>query len=208
MLKNLMPKTAPFFELLEEQNATLRRIAELTVSLFCDAGRRDELMEAIAKAENDGDLTERKIMRHLSQSFVTPIDREDILRICQTQEGCIDCLQHIAMRLTTFNLVEPLFPARQIIEKIKAMLDLTEQTLKGLRQRRDSHKTRSFHALREECDLLLTVGMGELLDSCESQDVGIGTVIKWVQIYDRLENALSSITDFSESLEEAVMKNV
>ena len=91
MFAALLPKSAPFFAMLQEQNGLLRRMAGLLVEMLEDPSKMDDVHKEIAFLEEEADLLHTRIIRALSQTFITPIDREDILRINQEQEEAMDC---------------------------------------------------------------------------------------------------------------------
>lgn len=209
MFPALLPKSAPFFSMLSEQNDLLRRMAALLVNMLEDVSNMDNVHKEIAFLEEEADLLHSKIIRALSQTFITPIDREDILRINQEQEECMDCLHSLSTRLHIFEFASIRFPALQMARTIYSMLDLTNQMLQGLANRRDCHKTRVFRALRSECDMVLAVGLAELMD--EHQELtskALMRVLKWSQAYERMNILLEQVNALAETIEEAVLKNV
>ena len=209
MFPALLPKSAPFFAMLEEQNGLLRRMAGMLVEMLEDVSRMDAIHKEIAFQEESADVLHGKIIRALSQNFITPIDREDILRINQEQEECMDCLHSLSTRLHIFEFTRIRFPALQMVRTIGSMIDLTRLMLEGLANRRDCHKTRAFRNLRGECDMLLAVGLAELMD--EHQELSPSTimqVLKWSQAYERMGILLEQVNALAETLEEAVLKNV
>ena len=208
MFAALLPKSAPFFEMLFAQNALLCQVAEQNVRLFGNLENRYYAYKSIAEIEHEADTLYRKISRALSATFITPIDREDILRISQGQEECIDRFQSLAARITSYNIPDMLFPAQRTAAMLKDMLILTTEMLHGLHKRHDCHKSRVFRNLREECDSLVAVGLAELMEESDLNSSSLPSVLKWMQIYDGLELVLRQVTDLSEHIEEAVMKNV
>ena len=195
--------------MLEEQNGLLRRMAGMLVEMLEDVSRMDAIHKEIAFQEESADVLHGKIIRALSQTFITPIDREDILRINQEQEECMDCLHSLSTRLHIFEFTRIRFPALQMVRTIGSMIDLTRLMLEGLANRRDCHKTRAFRNLRGECDMLLAVGLAELMD--EHQELSPSTimqVLKWGQAYERMGILLEQVNALAETLEEAVLKNV
>ncbi|MBQ3059067.1 MAG: DUF47 family protein [Desulfovibrio sp.] len=209
MFAALLPKSAPFFEMLEEQNSLLRRMAELLAEMLEEHGRKDDVHKEIAIIEDRADYLHSRIIRALSQTFITPIDREDILRINQEQEEAMDCLQTLSTRLHIFEFSRTRFPARQLARTVVNMVDLTTLMLQGLACRKDCHKTRAFRTLRGECDMLLAVGLAEVMDVQQeiTPDV-LMLVIKWSQIYERMGGLVDQIVHLAETIEEAVLKNV
>jgi uncharacterized protein Yka (UPF0111/DUF47 family) len=209
MLAALLPKSAPFFAMLQEQNDYLRRMSELLVEMLEDVTAKNRVHKAISLLEDEADKLHSKILRALSQTFITPIDREDILRINQEQEEAMDCLHRLSTRLHIFEFSRTRFPALQMARTINAMLELTLLMLEGLAKRRDCHKTRAFRALRAECDMLLVTGLAELMD--EKQEITpsmIMQILKWSQTYDRISMLLERVNSLAETIEEAVLKNV
>ncbi len=208
MFAALLPKSAPFFEMLMTQNALLREAAEESIRLFSETDNRYLSYKRIAELENEADVLYRRIARSLSATFITPIDREDILRISQGQEECLDHFQSLAARLTSYDMPNMLFPAQRTVMIIYKMVGLGTDMLRGLTKRRDAHKTRAFRNMREECDSLLAVGLAEVMDESEKNVASLPSVLKWMQIYGDLEHLLRQVTELSECIEEAVMKNV
>lgn len=209
MFAALLPKSAPFFAMLQEQNSLLRRMAVLLVEMLEDVANMDYVHKEIAFLEEEADQLHSRIIRALSQTFITPIDREDILRINQEQEESMDCLHSLSTRLHIFEFSRIRFPALQMARTMSAMLDLTRLMLEGLAHRRDCHKTRAFRTLRGECDMLLAVGLAELMD--EQQEITpalIMQILKWSQAYERMSILLEQVNSLAETIEEAVLKNV
>jgi uncharacterized protein Yka (UPF0111/DUF47 family) len=208
MFEKLLPKSAPFFELLLKQNDLLLNTATHLEQSFIDLSAMDEEYKTIALLEEEADAIHARITRELSQTFITPIDREDILRINQAQEDCIDNLQHLTTRMHVYAFERIRFPALKLTETMRKMLELTRIMLTGLSKKQDAHRTRAFRALRSDCDMLLSVGLAELYDRAEAHEESILEVIKWTRAYDRLEQTVEQVVKLAEAIEEAVLKNV
>lgn len=209
MFAALLPKSAPFFEMLHEQNDLLRQMVALLIQMLEDQGCKDEVHKEIALIEDKADRLHTRIIRDLSQTFITPIDREDILRINLEQEEAMDCLQTLSTRLHIFEFSRTRFPALQLARTVESMVDLTRIMLEGLSRREDCHKTRAFRSLRGECDMLLAVGLAEVMDAQqELSPAGLLLIIKWSQIYERMGVLVDQIIHLAETIEEAVLKNV
>lgn len=208
MFKSLLPKGAPFFELLLRQNAILCSMTAATVSLLKDLDDRDTLYREITRLEEEGDALQLAITRHISLTFITPIDREDILRINMDQEEAMDLIYDMVNRLHIFALSRLRFPMLRTAGKLDEMARLTGVMLKGLSERRDSHSTKEFRSLQDECDMLLSMGLVELYDIENPSPTDILEIMKWSRVYDRLELTMRQIVMLAETIEEAVLKNV
>lgn len=209
MFASLLPKSAPFFEMLMEQNTLLRHMMHHLVGMMENLASVDYAHKQISLLEEQGDVLHVKIIRDLTQTFITPIDREDILRINQMQEETMDCAHTLTTRLHIFEFEKMRFPMMKMARNISAMLDLTQIMLDGLAHRKDCHKTHDFRSLRDECDMLLAVGLAELMDTQgEITPSLIMDMLKWSQAYDRISTLLETVNSLAETIEEAVLKNV
>lgn len=208
MFTALLPRGVPFFELLLQQNGLLCTAAAGLVTLLEDQTVIDDSHRAISLLEEEADALYISIIRHLSQTFITPIDREDILHINKAQEEAIDLIQNITMRIHIFEFSRVRFPMLKLAETLHSMTLLTNSMLKGLSRKKDSHDTKKFRSLRNECETLLSVGLMELFDKEGPTPGDMLQIIKWSQAYDRLELAVERVVQLAETIEEAVLKNV
>lgn len=208
MFSSLLPKGAPFFELLLEQGTYLCDMASTLVEFFENDDDKDEVLHKITQLESKADKIRIAVSRHLSLTFITPIDREDIIRINQAQEESVDLLRNVANRLFIAELSTTRFPMRRLAHALEEMVSLTKVMLKGLSEKKDMHCTQAFLALRDECEMLLSMGITELYDVEEYNLEIIVDIVKSSQIYDRMELAVEQVVDLAEVIEEAVLKNV
>ena len=207
MFHFLLPKGAPFFELLIRQNDILCTVAASLTRLLEEHGDADKPHREIALLEEQADALYLTLIRHLSQTFITPIDREDILHINKAQEDAIDLIQNMANRLYIFEFRRIRFPMRRLAATLEGMAGLTGSMLKGLSRKKDSHDTKAFRSLREESEMLLSMGLAELYDLPDPTMEGLLDIHKWSQAYDRMELAIARVTELAEAIEEAVLKN-
>jgi len=208
MFNSLLPKGAPFFELLLQQNQILCLVAGELEEFLERLESENKPHETITALEDEADQIYLVVNKHLSQSFLTPIDREDILHINEAQEGAIDLFKNLSNRMYILGFREVRFPMLQLARTVKKMVLLTRSMLTGLSEKRDSHNTREFRALRTECEMLLSTGMAELYDLEKATPEAVLDVVKWSRAYDRMEKLIHSVVDVVESVEEAVLKNV
>ena len=207
MFNSLLPQSAPFFKLLLEQNQILRTVAAAVVEILEHNNALDKQHREVATLEARADNLHMTISRHLSQTFITPIDREDILHINKAQEEAIDQLHNMANRLYIFEFSKIRFPMLRLARTLLNMVELTGSMLQGLSKRSDSHNTREFRTLRNESEMLLSMGLGELHDLSDPTPANILEVLKWSQAYDRMELAVEQVVELAEAIEEAVLKN-
>ncbi len=208
MFTALLPKGAPFFELLLQQNRFLCAMSGELVAIFEGKPNDEQLRQKIATLEADADRIHLTITRHLSQTFITPIDREDILHINKAQEEVIDLYDNLSNRFHLLELTSIPFPMLQLARTLDKMAPLIGAMLEGLSQKKDSHNTRQFLALRSECEMLLRMGIRELYDLEKPDAEAVLSIVKWTRGYDRIEQIVDQMVTLFEAIEEAVLKNV
>lgn len=208
MITALLPKGAPFFELLLQQNALLCEAATKVEAIFEGHADADRYRQEITSLEDEADHVYLSITRHLSQTFITPIDREDILHINKAQESAIDLFHNLSNRFYLLELRHVRFPMVQLARIIKSMVLLTRSMLEGLAQKRDSHNTKEFQYLCGECEMLLSMGIRELYDLDKPSVEIVLDLLKWTRAYDRIEAVVNQMVELAETIEEAVLKNV
>jgi len=210
MFKSLLPKEAPFFSLLLQQNDVLCSMAATLVEIVERTTEdKEKWHKKMTSLEGEADVIHVTIIRHLSQTFITPIDREDILRINKAQEEAVDLLHNLGNRLQILDFDRIRFPMVQLSRTLLKMTVLTKSMLTGLSEKRDSHNTKEFYTLRDECEMLMSMGLGELFDAANtSTPANFINVLKWSRAYDRMEIVVNQIVDLTEVIEEAVVKNV
>ena len=208
MVFTLFPKSIRFFDLLIQQNEILKDVASELSKLFSDFATIDENYKRITIKEEKGDELCREIARQLSGSFITPIDREDIYRINLAQEDSINFLKSIATRTHVSGFSRIRFPAMKMTQNISLMAATTGRLISALQGKEDvGTLVRESKDLKLECEMLLSTGLSELQDGMITEISGVVEIIKWIQIYDRIEQVIERIDDLVDAIEEVVLKN-
>jgi uncharacterized protein Yka (UPF0111/DUF47 family) len=193
--------------MLIEQSRLLQEVAG-DLELIFDDFANVAAFKGINGKEDEADALCREISRQLSQTFITPIDREDIYRIQQIQEDSINILKNIAVRAKTSSLARSRFPARKLVAHASVMAKATGKMIEAVKDGQEvSHLVRQIHSLKGECEMLLGTGLAELNDMEVADFKSVVDIIKWVQIYDRIELVIGRIDDLSDAIEEVVLKN-
>jgi uncharacterized protein Yka (UPF0111/DUF47 family) len=208
MAFSIFPKNIHFFELLKRQNDILRESSLQLSRIVDDCSCVDAACKTVTLIESDADELCREIARLLSQTFITPIDREDIYRLNLTQEDAINLIKSIASRMRLYGFEYIRFPARKMAHKILSMVALTGEMLCCLESKRDvSAQLHKIKELKIECEMLFSTGLAELHDVESGDTREVIDIMRWTQVYDRFEMAFERIDDLADAIEEVVLKN-
>ena len=208
MVFSLFPKSIQFFTMLNRQNTLLVEAARLLSAILESIGDSQESFNRVNALEAEADAVSREIAHQLSQTFITPIDREDIYELNLIQEDAINLIKALStrIRLYSFSLIR--FPARKMVQNLMQMTEISGTMLECLREKKSvaSH-VRAVKGLKDECEMLLGTGLFELLDVELEDFKAVVDIMKWRQIYDRIEMAFERVDDLSDTIEEVVLKN-
>jgi uncharacterized protein Yka (UPF0111/DUF47 family) len=95
-----------------------------------------------------------------------------------------------------------------MIRNVNKMAAYTGEMIKALRAKQEvGALVREIKNLKGECEMLLSTGLSELQDVEVTEFKGVVDIIKWIQVYDRIEQVIERVDDLSDAIEEVVLKN-
>ncbi len=203
-LSALVPKEEKFFDLFEQQAAKvvagahlLRDLVESYVDVESKAARLKEV-------EHDGDLIIHEIMDKLNRSFITPIERDDIRALAQFLDDVLDDVEGVGARLVMFGVKKPTAACQELVRIICRAAEEIEKAVKNLK---DLQNLGVFlvevSRLENQADHITREQIGKLFR--EEQD--LRELIRWKEIYQRLENCADRCEDVGNIIEDIVVKN-
>jgi uncharacterized protein len=205
---SLFPKSAKFFELFREQNRIIVNAATVLHKMAEEYEGCEIQCQVINMLEADGDVINRTIRRELSTTFITPIDREDIHEINSSQETILNHIQAVSNRIGVYGVSRIMFPAKKMIADVKEMVTGIGVMLGKLGSGQEvSDTVAQLQHMKKECEMLLLSGLGELYESEAFEPADILEVIKWTQIYDRIDKLFNRTWQLTKSIEGIVLKN-
>ncbi len=203
----LLPRDEKFFDLFSTVANVSVEAAKLQVDLLkADAVRRRAIVDAIKRLEHQADQVTHEVVTRLDRVFITPLDREDIHLLASRLDDVVDLIDGTASRVQMYQAGEA--PPGAIL-MADVVLRATQQLLvavAGLERNKDRvvlDACAQVKRLEEEGDSVYHEWVARLFDG--SPDALI--VIKWKEIYDKLEKTLDIIEDAANVLESISIKH-
>jgi uncharacterized protein len=193
-----------FFDLFERAGENIERAAQLLDEMLEEYPERRGLARDILACERDGDQITHEIIRRLNQTFVTPIDREDILQLASALDDIVDFTEEVADYLGLYRIEAPMIQAQRLAGVLRSATTQIAQSISMIRGFKDiSEHTVEVHRLENEADRIVREAIASLFE------VGIDpmVVIRWKDIFERLESAIDSTERAAFILEGIVIKN-
>ena len=200
----IAPRDREFFDLFEEAGGNILRAAGLLEEMLRDFPERNELARDILICEQDGDRITHDIIQRLNQTFVTPIDREDIYELASALDDVVDYTEEVADYLGLYKIEAPMEQAQALATVLHACGRQIEQAMPRLRGFKDiSHYTVEINRLENDGDRITREAIASLFDN----GIDPMVVIRWKDIFERLEEAIDATERVANILEGIVIKN-
>lgn len=200
----LVPSERVYFELFEEAGHNVLRSAELLDELLSDYPDSKELAAEIKACENEGDRITHNIIDRLNHTSVTPIDREDILALASALDDTVDYTEEVADYLGLYRIEAPMEQSLRLAGVLHAAAREIAEAIPQLRGFRDiSRHTVEINRLENEGDQITRGAVASLFDT----GVDPMVVIRWKDLYERLEEAIDAAERVAHIMEGITIKN-
>jgi predicted phosphate transport protein (TIGR00153 family) len=198
------PRDREFFDLFEEASANILRGADLLDRMLRNYPETKELAREILLCEQEGDRITHDIVNRLNQTFVTPIDREDILELASTLDDIIDLTEEVADYLGLYKVEAPMEQAQRLAHILMQACRQIAEAMPRMRDFKDiSHYTVEIHRLENEGDRVTREAIASLFDT----GIDPMVVIRWKDLFERLEDAVDATERVANTLSGIVIKN-
>jgi uncharacterized protein len=198
------PKEREFFDLFEEAGGNIVRAAELLERMIHQWPEHEELARDILVCEQEGDRITHDIIHRLNQTFVTPIDREDILQLASALDDIVDFTEEVADFMGLYRIEAPMEQAQKMATTLLHACRAVAGAIPRLRTLSDIHHyTVEINRLENDGDRLLREALASLFE----QGIDPMMVIRWKDIFERLEDAVDATEKVANILEGIVIKN-
>ncbi|HEX5726535.1 MAG TPA: DUF47 family protein [Longimicrobiaceae bacterium] len=200
----LIPRDERFFPMFGELAQILTGCAQRLAALMAEPHRLAELAGEIKELEHRADQVTHEVIVRIDRSFVTPLDREDIHLLASRLDDVIDLLDGCARRVQMFHITETRPHAVQLADVIaRAAAEIEHSVVNLKKPKAILARAGVLKKLEEEGDFVYAEAMGALFQgSPEPLDV-----IRWKEMYDKLEDAVDLCDDVSNVLESIALKN-
>jgi predicted phosphate transport protein (TIGR00153 family) len=200
----LIGRDQEYFRLFEEASKNNVRAAELLHQMLSSYPESAGTAREILACEHEGDRITHDLVQRLNQTFVTPIEREDILALASALDDVVDLIEESADYLGLYRIEAPMDQAIGLAHILEQACQALDRAMPLLRDFRDmSEHTVEVHRLENEGDRATREAIAALF----ARGIDPITVIRWKDIYERIEGAIDSTERVALLVEGIVIKN-
>jgi len=144
----LLPRDESFFELFEQQAAVLRECLAILAAMRETDAVDPYWATAMQAIEQRGDQLTSSIIRKAEQTFITPLDREDILALAVAVDDVLDFIEEFTIKLVDYRL-----PPDEALKTFFEFVSLAvTYTADGIVRLRDLRSLEEVRAQMKECE--------------------------------------------------------
>ena len=202
----LIPKEEGFFDLFEELVNKIEEGGELFLDLVEHYEYSDQKIAKLKKLENEADVITRNTYEKMHKTFLTPIDREDIYDLVNKMDSILDMVEASAARMSLYKVK---VPAREIIDQARILnkaIKKVKYIVYAMRNMKNAKMILDtcveIHTLENEGDIVMRMTISRLFE-CEKDPIEL---IKWKEIFERIEESIDICEDVSNIVEGIVLK--
>lgn len=201
----LIPREEAFFELFKKAAHNMIEGSRLLAAMMKDLRSPIEQAKRIKEVEHVGDGITHEIVLRLNQTFITPIDREDIHDLASALDDILDVAEAIADRFALYKVTKPTEMAVKLAEILYQASVAVGQGVDRLGMAHPDIKECSVqvNSLENEADRVSRDAISELFDK-ETDPIA---VIKWKEIYEGFEAGTDRCEDVANILERISLKH-
>lgn len=198
----LKPQNERFFNYFEDSSEAICEAAHILKAFFENHGDPAMNLDRINEVEHHGDKIFLKTIERINSSFITPFDREDILKLAQELNRVLDHIQGTMEKVVIYKAGQP--KEKYVLDLVNVLEEAAEEIKTAvvcLRDIRANHKDiiescEKIRAFEHDGDNLYRAGIARLFEKTEN----VIEIIKWKEIYEHLETTL----DYCESVSNVI----
>lgn len=202
---SLLPKEEQYFSLFSQMTSYIYDAARALVEMLNDKdGDQNEHLKRIKAIEHECDDLTHSISTRLNKSFITPFDREDIYTLSGALDDIVDLIDDAARAMVMYHVQESTPYARSFADVIQRMaVELHEIVSMLSKPNGMTARLVELHRLENEGDEIYYKAIAELFRSSPDPL----NVIKWKDIYEKLEAAVDRCENVANIIESVIIKH-
>jgi predicted phosphate transport protein (TIGR00153 family) len=207
MFGRLMPKEGRFFDLFNEHAGLVLQGAIELNAFFDDMGHREAHAQNVNSLEKKADKVTHETIQLLHQTFVTPLDRDDIHKLISSMDDILDLMEDVAECVVLYDVREVTDAARKLAE-IGVNCAEKVKTAVGMLANLDNSQAilrlcNEIDQLESEADRVMRSAMSKLFrDEPDTRQL-----IKLKAVYELLESITDCCEDVANVIEGIVLEN-
>lgn len=193
-----------FFDAFEALAATARDASQLLDRMLAEHPDALHLAKEIRDLEHAGDSIAHGLISRLNATSSPPIDRGDVLQLTSALDDMLDLTEEVADLFVLYRIEAPMAQAQELAHILMLACREIADAVPRLRSFADLNvHTVEVNRLENAGDRVSREAVASLFD----RGIDPMVVIRWKDVFERLEDAIDSTERAANLLEGIVLKN-
>jgi predicted phosphate transport protein (TIGR00153 family) len=198
-----------FWLAFKEHSRRSHRAAEILVEMLENLDRAQELAQQISDLEHEGDRITHDIVHALHQTWITPLDREEIHGLISRLDDVLDFIEAASERVALYEIKTVRAEAIDIAKVLARSCRDIQKAMDLLQNLKDAQPVLDLcmHINRHEheADQIFRRALARLFNDKERNDPL--EVMKWRDILEAIETATDRCEDVANIVEGIVLEH-
>ena len=203
----LLGQKTEFYDLLDRHGDNILRMCEHFAQTLADYTNLEVRQAALKDLEHEGDRITHELFSSMHATFVTPLDKDDIAALAGGLDDIADYVDAAGDRFLMYRIDAPTPEAREMATLLLAAARVVVSTVHELRKmgNRDGffRAFREIHDLENQSDAVYRRALSSLFNTPGVDPI---VVLKWREIYERIEMAVDKCEDVANVVESVILK--
>jgi len=202
----MIPKEEKFFDLFFELAIKIEEAGELFLDMVEHYEYSEPKIAKLKELEQEADVITHRTYEKMHKTFLTPIDREDIYALVNKMDSILDMIEASAARMSLYKVK---VPAKEIIDQAKILNKAIKKVKYIVHAMKNMKNAKmildacvEINTLENEGDIVMRMTMTRLFE----QEKDPIELIKWKEIFERIEEAIDVCEDVANVVEGIVLK--
>jgi len=203
----IIPKEEKFFDLFYELATKIEEGGELFLDMVEHYEYSEPKIVKLKELEHEADVITHRTYEKMHKTFLTPIDREDIYALVNKMDSILDMIVASAARMSLYKVK---IPAKEIIDQSKILNEAIKKVKYIVHAMKNMKNAKmiidacvEINTLENEGDIVMRMTMTRLFE----QEKDPIELIKWKEIFERIEEAIDVCEDVANIVEGIVLKH-
>jgi predicted phosphate transport protein (TIGR00153 family) len=203
----MIPREQKFFDLFDELATKIEEGGELFLDMVEHYEYSEPKIVKLKELENEADVITHKTYEKMHKTFLTPIDREDISALVNKMDSILDMIEASAARMSLYKvkiLAKEIIDQAKILNKAIKKVKYIVHAMKNMKNAKMIiDACVEINTLENEGDIVMRMTMTRLFE----QEKDPIELIKWKEIFERIEEAIDVCEDVANIVEGIVLKH-
>lgn len=202
---SLLPREEKFFVFFLNQVELIQQATRILLdAVKAGNAHLETAAKEIAVLEQRGDKVMHEVYTRLNQTFITPLDPEDLHSLSSHLDDVLDGIEDASYRMVAYHLEQIPAPVVAVCEQINACSAQLKRAFEALNKNQKLlDPCIEINRIEEEVDEIVRSAVKELFEK-EKDPI---QVIKLKEVYEILEQTTDYCEDVADALQNVIVKN-